>query len=289
VVRGTGGAVANQWVVIHRVLADQGGPLDSICTDAGGRYRFRVRPDTGALYLTSTLYRGIGYFSEALDLRGRVRDTVPDLLVYDTSSTGAPIRLVRRLITIARPKPDGARDALEILELQNPGPATRVTDDTTRPVWSGRIPRQAIQFQVGQGDLSPAAISLRGDSILVTGALAPGPTKQVSVGYVLPGDLSRVVFRADQATAELDFLLEDTTAKVIGAAAAMGVQPIEQRSFARYRAQQLRPGDSVIIEFPGGPFRVQSLLPYVIVLLIVIFAAAFFVALRRAPPPTSAR
>src|SRR5712692_3003178 len=130
-----GRPLAHTAVVLHQVsMGGTGRPIDSTRTDALGRDRaVRLRP----------------------------------LYVYDTSTAGPAVRVLRRLVTVTKFKRDGSRDVLELLELENPGSATRVPADTLRPSWAGAIPGPAIQFQVGQGDVSPQAVARRGDSVAV--------------------------------------------------------------------------------------------------------------------------
>src|SRR3989449_11182819 len=123
----------------------------------------------------------------------------------------------RRLITVAREKRDGSRDVLELVELENPGVATRVARDTLLPTWAGAIPPVAIQFQVGQGDVSSQVVTRRGDSVAVYGSLPPRARKQLSYAYVLSATVRRVSVPIDQATDEVDLLLEDTAAVVTAA------------------------------------------------------------------------
>src|SRR2546429_9527408 len=77
------------------------------------------------------------------------RSALHPIYVYDTSSTGPGVALLRRLVTIAGRKKDGTRDVLELLELENPGAKTRIAPDTLRPTWAGALPTVAIQFRVG--------------------------------------------------------------------------------------------------------------------------------------------
>src|SRR5262249_48112513 len=55
-------------VVLHRVGPDKAGPLDSMLTDAGGKYHFRYVPSGSdeAIYFVSASYDGIAYFSVPL-------------------------------------------------------------------------------------------------------------------------------------------------------------------------------------------------------------------------------
>ena len=146
------------WAVLHRVTREAGGPVDSVRTDAAGRYRIRVprargAVDSSAVYVVSTWYDSLAYFSLPLNVVGRPAVQVEDLVVYPTTRQTPPIHLARRLVTIARPAADGTHDVLEILELENTGLTTRISDDTLVPTWAGAIPSAALQFQAGQGDI----------------------------------------------------------------------------------------------------------------------------------------
>jgi len=277
------------WAVLHRITRDAGGPVDSVRTDAAGRYRIslprpRAAADSGAVYVVSTWYDSLAYFSLPLNVLGRPAVRVEDLVVYATTKNAPPINLARRLVTIARPAVDGTRDVLEILELENTGLTTRITDDTLVPTWAGAIPSAAVQFQAGQGDISPEAMLQRGDRVLVLGPIPPGHVKQLSYGYVLPAGGRGFVLPIDQATQELNLLVEDTTAVVDAPKLeSLGVQEIEQRRFAAYRAGPLAAGDRVTIGLPRGRFQPQTLLKYVIFFFAAAMAGALVWALRRKP------
>lgn len=281
--------LAGAWAVLHQVTRDTGGPIDSGRTDAAGRYHVRFpRPrsaaDSAAVYVVSAWYDSLAYFSLPLNVLGRPAVQVEDLVVYPTTKLAPPIHLARRLVTIARPAADGTRDVLEILELENAGVTTRITDDTLVATWTGAIPSGAVQFQGGQGDISPQAMLLRGDRVHVLGPIPPGHTKQLSYGYVLPAGGSRIDLPIDQGTRELNLLVEDTTAAVDAPQVeSLGVQEIEQRRFAAYRAGPLAAGDRVTISLPRGAFRPQMLLPYVIAAFAVAMAGALVWALKRKP------
>jgi len=279
--------LARAWVVLHRVPpAGGGGPIDSVRTDTRGAYALTVaRTDTSAMYVVSCWYGGIAYFSEVVT-GSRGNTGLRPLLVYDTTSAGPGVQVARRLVTFAHAKADGSRDALELLELLNPGRKTRIAPDTARPTWTGAVPHEAIQFQVGQGDLSAEAVTLRGDSVAVFGPVPPGEPKQLSYAYVLPGNVERLALPVDQATAELDLLLEDTTAAVAAPQLdTLGREALEGRRFARYRARSLPAGAAVTIAFPApSRTRAEALVPWVVALAAVALAVGFVVALRRKPP-----
>jgi hypothetical protein len=275
--------LAGTWVVLHQIVMTGGGPLDSTRTDAGGRWRLRVpKVDTSAIYVVSAFRDGVAYFSRPLRIEAGHAASADTIIVYDTSSNGPPVQIRRRLVTVGRAKQDGARDVLEILELENPGHATRIATDSLRPTWAGTIPRVAVQFQVGQGDFSPDAVALKGDSVLVFAPIQPDVTRQLSLGYELPRSARTVEIAIDQPTAELDLLLEDTLTRVAAPTLqTSGVQRIENRSFARYATDSLPTGTAVVLTFPAGGFRVERLIPFLVAGVALTLGVGLWIALRR--------
>jgi hypothetical protein len=280
-----GRPLARTRVVLHEVsLGGDGRPIDSTDTDAHGRYTLTIRrPDSTALYVVSSWRAGIAYFSEPV-ARGASRPALRPLYVYDTSSAGPAVRVTRRVVTVPKLKRDGSRDVLELLELENPGVATRIAADTLRPTWAGAIPAAAIQFQIGQGDVSARAVTLRGDSVALFGPIPPGERKQLSYTYVLPATARRVDLPIDQPIDEVDLLLEDTTAVVRAARLdSLGIEDIEGRRFARYRTPALGAGAPLAITFTERRFAPESLVPVVAGLAAVALAIGFVVAMKRRP------
>lgn len=275
------------WVVLHQVTRASGGPVDSVRSDARGRYRILLsRPDTASVYVVSAWYDSLAYFSLPLNVLGRPAVHVEDIMTFATSLSGPPLRLTRRLATVAAAREDGTREVLEILEIENPGATTRITKDTLRPTWAGQVPAGAGQFRGGQGDISPDAMVFRNDSVYVLGPIPPGPVKQLSYGYSLTAGTRTLAIPIDQATAEVNLLVEDTAAAVRAPKLdSLGVQEIEQRRFAAYRAGPLAAGDRVEIDLPSTGFRAQTLLPYVIAVLAAGMVVALVWALRKRPTP----
>jgi hypothetical protein len=274
------------WAVLHRVhMRGASGPVDSTRTGAQGEYRMKVaRADTAAMYVVSSWYGGIAYFSEPVPARGTATATLKPILVYDTTSTGAPVRAQRRLLTVARPNKDGTRAVLELLALENPGTATRVAPDTIHPTWAGVVPPDAIQFEAGEGDISAQAVGLRGDTVTVFGPIPPDDTKQLSYSYLLPATTRRLAIPIDQPIGELDLLLEDTAATVAAPGLdSVGMQTIEGRRFAGYRTGALQPGAVVSVTFPAAGFHIQMMLPYLIALIALALGVGLVIALRRQP------
>jgi hypothetical protein len=65
---GTAGVpIAGAWVTLHRVGKDKAGPIDSMRTDALGRYRFRYQGgDTLSIYFVSSSFGGIAHDHRSL-------------------------------------------------------------------------------------------------------------------------------------------------------------------------------------------------------------------------------
>ncbi len=279
--------LAHAWVVLHKVTRETGGPVDSVRTDARGRYRLALRdPDSASVYVVSAWFDSLAYFSLPLNVSGRPAVHVEDIITFLTSANGPPIRLARRLATVAAAREDGTREILEILELENTGLTTRITKDTLVPTWSGRVPEDAGQFRGGQGDISPEAMVFRNDTVFVLGPIPPGPVKQLSYSYSLPAGTRMLVIPIDQPTAELNLLVEDTAAAVTAPQVeSLGVQEIEQRRFAAYRAGPLAAGDRVEIQLPATGLRAEALLPIVIAIFAAAMVVALVWALRKRPSP----
>jgi hypothetical protein len=236
-------------VLLHRVATGKQGPIDSVVTDALGRFLFRFRPDSGALYLTSAQYAGIEYFSAPLLLAPEQPDTGVVITVADSSST-APVSVVARHLVITRPGTDGARNVLDMTMLRNLGPRTRIAPDTIRPSWSARLPAGTQDLDVGQGDFSPEAVIRRHDSVLVFGPIAPGE-KQLTVDYHLPPVRRTLAVGFDEPVPTINLLLEEPDARVSGfARATVDTQHVEARTFRRWSGS-VAAGDTIRITLSG--------------------------------------
>src|SRR5439155_21444944 len=124
----------------------------------------------------------------------------------------------------------------------------------------------------------------------VFGPIPPGEAKQLSYGYVLPATTPRLAVPIDQPTAEVDLLVEDTTATVTAPQLdTLGVQEIETRRFARYRTRALAAGAAVTIAFAASrDVQAASFVPFVVIVAAAALAVGFVVALRRRPAQPTA-
>jgi hypothetical protein len=281
-----GRPLSGHWVVLHAMTRGGGGPVDSTRTGAAGRYAFTIpRIDTNAVYVVSAMYAGIAHFSEPLVLTGRPRADYGALIVYDTTSSGPPVRLAVRFLTVGAGRSDGAHEVIEAVELENTGTRTRVPADSLVPVWQGALPSGIAEWQIGESDVSADAMVRRGDTLAVFAPLAPGGHKQISFAYVLPDTLRTLRVPLDQPVEELLLLVEDTTASVTAPGLeALSNETVEGRRFARYRATAVPAGGVIEVRLPAPPFRLDRLVPWITAVAALVLGAGLWFALRKPRP-----
>ncbi len=242
--------VAGARVVLHRVGRKSQGPIDSAIAGPRGEFRFRYRPDTASVFLLSSGFAGIEYFSSPLHTDPEQPDTGLVLVVSDTSWR-APIHVASRHLVISKPGKDGTRAALEIVVLQNDGAETRVARDSATPVWGARLPAGALSFQVGQGDAGPDGLLARNDSVVLVAPVAPGQ-KQLLYTYALPATPGRVRIPVGDSIGTANILLEEFDRRVSGGGIVKAdSQAIGGRSFQQW-AGAVPAGAVLEIDFPAG-------------------------------------
>jgi hypothetical protein len=272
--------LAGAWVTLHEVTMSGGGPIDSVRTDREGRYRVRVaQVDTAALYMVSAGYSGITYFSDPTPARGW-RDTIPPLEVYDTSSTAPAIAVGQRHVVVRRSGADGGRSVLELVSLVNRGTRTRISPDSVAPVWSGRLPRGATAFQVGESDVSADAVEQRDDRVMVTAPIPPG-RKQIVFTYALPG-AGELVLPLDQPAERLLVLLEDTAAVLAeGPLEKRGVEMFDDTPFALFDGAVPTGGGQAVFRLGRRRLVTPQTLAYATIALAAVLMLLAVPLLRR--------
>lgn len=261
-------------VSLHRIGRTAQGIVDSARAPDHGRFRFRVRPDTTAVFLVSARHAGIEYFS---DPARPGRDTALTLILSDTSST-VPLELSARHVIVGRPEADG-RPVLDLVTLANRSSATRVAADTLSPTWSLVLPAGARNLEVEQGDVSPTAVEQRGDSVLMFAPIPPG-RKHLMMGYRLPAEGREFMWLAPADT--FDLLIEEDGASVRGGGlVAVGPVDLSGKLLQRWTASPPAPG-MVVVRFgaPGGSGT--TLLTALVATTVLVFAGLLLVLVRRA-------
>ncbi|HSJ63070.1 MAG TPA: hypothetical protein VK922_04090 [Gemmatimonadaceae bacterium] len=270
--------VEGVWVVLHRVGADTAGPVDSVRTSPQGAYRipFRQVVDDRTIYFVSAQYADIAYFSPPLPDAPSEDDA--EIIVYDTASSGIPVRIHGRHLVLSGADADGMRDVVEIYEIANETDRTLVSPDDVQPTWRGRLPAQATGIRIGEGDVAEEAVRVAGDTLDVFAPIAPG-LKSFSLAYRLPASAFPLRVPVDSSVALFEVLLEDPAIHVEGAGLAPG-QPanVEGRMFRRFSADSVAAGSVIRASVVALGQSRRSL--YVAVVLIA-FGAAMLVAIAR--------
>jgi hypothetical protein len=258
ILRGQGSAPApltGAWATLHRVGKDRSGPLDSVRTDASGRFRFGYRADgdSTALYFVSTNYSGIAYFTSPLRA-ATVSGDEATLTVFDTTSGPLPITVRGRHIVVT--EPDSAapkeRAIIEVYELSNDSSLTRVPGAAKRTVFETRLPDGALAPRGGQGDISAEAITFEGNVVRVKAPIGPG-LKQFSITYTLPTSVKQFTVPVPVKVPVLEVLLEGAG----GGASGGGLKPqpassVGGRSFTRFLGDEVPADAKVVVGVPGG-------------------------------------
>lgn len=242
--------LAGAWVVLHRVSTDHAAPLDSVRTDAAGRFRFAYRTsgEPRAVYFASSSYGGVAYFTAPLTTPA-VRGAAAELIVHDTSSAPVPIRVRARHLVLSAPR-DRQRTVLEVFELSNDSTVTRVAAGDTGVVWQSELMDDARNAHVGQADFSEEAVRFEQGRVRLTAPFAPG-LKQFSFSYEVPAE-NDYAFRVTVPTEVLEVLVEDALGRAEGAGlASAGPSSVSGRTFARFLGQDAAPGMVVRITAPG--------------------------------------
>ncbi|HEY3257230.1 MAG TPA: hypothetical protein VGJ64_00105 [Gemmatimonadaceae bacterium] len=270
-------------VTLHRVGSDRAGPLDSVRADASGHYAFTYRRtgDESAIYFASASYGGIAYFTPPLS------DTVvkgenAEIAVFDTTSVGIPIGVRGHHVVVSAVDANARRSVTEVYELANDSSVTRIArgPGVTGPVWTARVPAQATDFSVSQGDIPAAAVAFSRSRVSVFAPIAPG-LAQLAFSYSLPASSFPLSVSIQQPTQIFEVLVEDEKGSVRGAKLKeKNPVVLERRSFRRFLADDVPVNAVSVIDLPAVA-RGSVDRRYLVVLTLII-GGAMIAALARA-------
>ncbi|HKW46157.1 MAG TPA: carboxypeptidase-like regulatory domain-containing protein [Gemmatimonadaceae bacterium] len=277
--------IAGVRVVLHRVGPDRAGPLDSVLTDARGRYHFRYVPSgsSEAVYFVSASYDGIAYFSTPLQNPNTHGDDA-QIQVFDTSSGPVPIHILGHHVIVGSPDSHGQREAVEVFELGNDSSVTRVSGGRERPVWQVALPHGVTDAKVNPtGEIAPSAIAFDNGFVRLYAPISPG-ARQVSYAYQVPKSSLPLSVPIEQPTGVLEVLLEEPHATVAGGGLAE-VAPTTSggRSFRRFLAQNVPTPSAVEVDVPFtiGDARARFFVAIAAVCGAAMVGAIFFATRRR--------
>lgn len=275
------GPAVGAWVTLHRVGKDTAGPIDSIRTDAGGRYRFRYTPfgASDGVYFASTTWGGIAYFTPPLkNIESRGDDA--EITVFDTTSVRFQLTVKGRHLIVGKADTTEFRTVIEVFELSNDSLRTLVATDTASPLptWSIAIPASALDVRANEGEISPDAFVASAGRVAVYAPFAPG-IKQVAFSYKVPNSSFPLRMRAEGGAVVFEVLLEEPQGFVTGKGFA-NVDPVtlERRNFRRFLSQDVPANAELIIELPSSGAPTRNL--YIAGLLVAIGLLMMVVLMR---------
>jgi hypothetical protein len=265
------GPAAGAWVTLHRVGKDKAGPIDSMRTDATGRYRFTYRPSgaSDAVYFASTTWGGIAYFTAPLR-SASARGDETEITVFDTTSRAFPVAMKGRHLIISTSDSTDMRTVVEVFELSNDSLKTLVAANTESPAptWSVAIPASARDVRVNEGEISPEAFAATNGRVAIYAPIAPG-VKQVAFSYKLPNSSFPLAMTSASDVVVFEVLLEEPQGRVTGKGfTAVAPVALEGRNFRRFLAQDLPASTQLIVEVPSSGTTGRNL--YIAGLLVAI-------------------
>ena len=269
-------AVAGVPVVLHRVTVRSPGPIDSTLSDARGGFHFSVAPDTGAVYLVSARWSGIQYFGAPLSLSPDGPDARLTVVVADTS-TLAPVRLAARHLIVSPVDDDGARNVVDLMVLDNPGPLTRVASDSLHATWRILLPHFAVNVHGGNSSFSLESLVLAGDAIALFAAIPPG-SHDIEIDYQIPPHSRKFEIPVAEDVPVSNVISADRSMVVRGAFTRSDTT-IEQRPYARWQGS-LTAGQPLVLEF-GSSGIPTWLLPTMVAAMALVLIGVTLYAVRR--------
>jgi hypothetical protein len=248
--------VTGAWVVLHRVGPDSAGPIDSLRSDARGRYSFNYTRtgSSDAIYFVSASHDGIAYFTTPL-AEGKVSGNDGEITVFDTTSGHVAMSLRGHHVVISAADANARRSIVEVYDLSNDSTLTRVAkgDTPAGATWQTHVVNGIGDFKVSQGDISAAAVSYANGVVSVFAPLAPG-IKQLSFSYSLPAKSFPLKLPVETETGIYEILIEEKAGSVI-APHIKEMEPVtvDERNFRRFLGSDLPQNSVAVIDLPAPP------------------------------------
>lgn len=286
-------------VTLHRVSAQEAGPVDSTSVDGEGRFTLILPTEPGSpepegdppeagegsedlregghVYFASAHHESVLYHGAPLADPEHLEEeyVIDGYSAVAVEPDGAELRLVRREILLE--EIEGAWAVTDLFELENPHDRTYVPGDEGAAVWSHSLPPGADRFEVGEGDLPASrAVAVEGE-VRVTAPMTPG-RRPLVFRYELP-DLERELPLEARADSVELYIRDPAPSLTVSGLDA--VQPVEVEpgtSFRRYAGAAVGPG-ALTFEEEGDadPLPAERL---VVLLTLVLAVAGVWAALR---------
>lgn len=276
--------VTGAWVVLHRVGSDGAGPLDSLQSDARGRFSFKYQRtgSADAVYFVSAMYDGIAYFTPPLP-EGKVSGENGEITVFDTTSGHVPITLQGHHVVVSAVDANSLRTVVEVYDLSNDSSVTRVAagDKPEQATFQARLTPGASDFRVTEGDVSAGAVTQANGVVSVFAPIAPG-VKQLSFTYTLPAKAFPLKLPLEKETGVYEILVEEKAGNVTGPH-IKEVDPVtvDERDFRRFLATEMPEKSVAVIDLPAPP-STRAIDSRFLVAITLVLGGSMVVALAQA-------
>lgn len=280
-------------IVLHRVSAFFSGEVDSVTVGPGGAFELWVAeppvPGGTDVYFASARWDEVLYFGPAIT-GAPEPGAVYTVQAYPAAEAGTdPPRVRVRNLFLEPADPDPGWWAMDLFELRNASAATLVSGPQGA-TWSYPLPPGAVEFAVGESDLSPDAASFSAGRVRVSSALRPGESVYL-FRYRLPSEAVRIPLEG--ATASMELLVREPAGalSVQGLAAVEPVE-LEGRTYRRFAGREMAPATVVVRrQDDSAPTVSIPMLAAALALVLAVVGAfaAMRVRSRRALPATAAR
>lgn len=273
-------------VTLHQIGPSAAGAIDSLRTDRRGEFSFRVAADSASMYLATSRHAGIAYFAPPTRLGDALGES--EIVVFDTTSAAVSLRVSGRHLVVSAPNAAGARELVEVYEIQNDTIVTAVSVAPDRPTFRAQLPAGARNVRATQGDFTGGAVRVEGATARIVAPIAPG-VRQLVLTYELEAGAFPLPLSLDRPADVLEVLLEEQTGRVDGGALqALGPVTVEGRNFSRFLGRDIPAGAAVSIVVPDRapsaafpPWAPGALLGIVSLLVVAL-------VMRRRPAPAPA-
>lgn len=267
-------------VTLHRIGPSAAGAIDSLRTDRRGEFAFRVAADSASMYLATSRHAGIAYFAPPTRLGDALGES--EIVVFDTTSAAVALRVSGRHLVVSAPNASGARELVEVYEIQNDTIVTAVSASPDRPTFRAPLPAGARNVRATQGDFTGGAVRVEGATARIVAPIAPG-VRQLVLTYELEAGVFPLLLPLDRPADVLEVLLEEQTGRVDGGALqALGPVTVEGRNFSRFLGRDIPAGAAVSIVVPDrAPAALPPWAPGALLGIVSLLVVAL--AMRRRP------
>lgn len=273
-------------VVLHRVSAEFVGEIDSVGVGEGGTFEMRLPEISGDglddVFFATVRYQNVLYFGEAITAHPEPGGTYV-IQAYPSIPAGPDARpRVRIRNLFVEPLDPGPGWAIwDYFQLGNDAPATLVAGEHG-PVWSHSLPPEAVDFRVGESDLSAGTASFSGGRVHVSAPMPPGDTVYL-FRYTISSD--RFSVPMEGTTGSMELLIREPAGEIaVAGLANVPEVEIEGVRFRRFAGRDLAPSEVTVARGgTGGPLSSVSV--SAILLALALAGAGALVAARSQARP----